>query len=144
MNTTEAHAVLMMLGLSYDRQIPQGLPEIWAATLGDLPFELCKSAALELIRTSPYLPKVAEIRERARLIKAERERRDGKHRQLEGRTAERTIHTDTGARMCTHVLGRLADAGQDIAAGHFLGKDRATAIAEEAVREWLTTERTTA
>lgn len=137
MNLTEAHAVLMMLGLNYDRQIPQGLPEIWAATLDDFPFELCKTAALELIRTSPYLPKVAEVRERARLIKAERERRDNHRRQIEGRTTEPPDDTRTGAKMCAHVLGRLADAGQNTAAGQFLGKDRAAAIAEQAVREWL-------
>lgn len=138
MNMTEVRAVLMLFSLAHDRQIPNGVEEIWAATLADMPFGLAKDAALELIKTSPFIPKVSELRDRARLIREERDRARKRQLQLEGRNVERPNDEDTGRRMVAHVLGRLADAGQNPAEGKFLGKERAGAIAEEAVREWLT------
>lgn len=137
MNLTEARALLLMLGLAHDRTIPEGLDSVWAATLDDLPFALAKDAVVELVKTSPYLPKVAEVRNRARLIREQRQRDTARHRQLEARNDPRPDSGRTGARMCAHVLARLADAGQNTAEGKFLGKQRAADIAETAVREWL-------
>jgi hypothetical protein len=136
-NQVETRAILIMLAAAHDRDIPDGLEVVWSATLGDLPFELVKTAALELIKTSPYLPKVSEVRDRARLIRAERQRGEQRRLQLEGRLTAPVNHNRTGAAMCSHVLGRLADAGQDPRNDKFLGRERAVDIAEEAAREWL-------
>jgi hypothetical protein len=136
-NTTETKAILAIMATAHDKAIPDGLAEIWHAGLGDLDFGLARDAAMELIRTSPYLPKVAEIRERARLIRAERQRADRRRAQVEQRDADTPHPTRTGAAMIAHVLGRLKDAGQDVAAGKPLGRQRAADIAEMAAEEWL-------
>lgn len=137
MSIDECRALLAILGVAHDREVPDGLADVWAATLGDLPFELARTAALELIRTSPYLPKVAELRDRARLIREARLRDHNRDRQLEARTQPRIQSSRTGAKMIAHVLGRLADAGQEPTAGKWLGKERAVAVCEKAVEEWL-------
>lgn len=118
---------------------------VWAATLGDLPFGLARDAVLEWVRTSPYWPRPADIRERARLIDAQRQREQAKRRQLDDRqrhaiTADTTTpaaRKRTGPNMVRHVLGRLRDAGQDVAEGKLLGKERAAIVAEAACAEWL-------
>lgn len=137
MNRVEAQALLTIFTLNCDKAAPAGLVDVWAATLDDLPFDLGKAAAIELVRTSPYFPKVAELRDRARLIREQRRRDTSRARQLEARTEPRPESERTGARMCAHVLARLADAGQNPAEGRFLGKQRAADVAEIAVREWL-------
>lgn len=137
MNRLEAQALLTIFALNCDRTPPDGLLDVWAATLDDVPFELAKAAAIELVKTSPYFPKVADLRDRARLVKEARERERNRDRQLEARKVERVQHSRTGAKMIAHVLGRLADAGQDPGAGQWLGKERAVAVCEAAVAEWL-------
>ena len=142
MNRLEAQALLTIFTLNCDKQAPAGLVDVWAATLDDLSFDLGKAAAIELVKTSPYFPKVAELRDRARLIKEARDRERARNRQLEARKDLPPPKPGrTGAKMCAHVLGRLADAGQD-PPEKFLGKERAIAVAEAAVHEWL--ERTAA
>lgn len=140
MNRTEVHALLMIFSLNCDRTPPDGLLDVWTATLDDMPFELGRAATIELVKTSPYFPKVADLRDRARLIREQRDRERQRARQLQGRPdpdLPPAIPGRTGPRMAGHVLGRLADAGQDTAAGKFLGKEHAIAVAEAAVIEWL-------
>jgi hypothetical protein len=117
---------------------------VWMATLGDLDFGLTRQAVVEWSRTSPYWPRPADLRERARLIKIQRQREQAKSKQIDGRqaaveSAEQTkaAHERTGPNMIRHVLGRLKDAGQDVAHGKPLGVERAVAIADEAIKEWL-------
>lgn len=117
---------------------------IWTAALGDLDFGLARQAVVEWIRSSPYWPRPADLRERARLIAAQHDRERAKRKQLTGRAEaiESAIRTHsaqqrTGPNMVRHVLGRLKDAGQDVANGKYLGVERATAICEEAIAEWL-------
>jgi hypothetical protein len=142
MTPEETLALARIAAVAHDRNVPDGLPEVWHATLGDLPFGLAREALLELIRTLPHWPKPAEIRERARMVKAAQDREHGKRHQVEGRRAWRPSRTPrTGAAITGHILGRLKDAGQDPANGVWLGKERAVAVAEQAGEEWL--ERTT-
>lgn len=138
MTPDETRALAALALTAHDRAIP-GLADTWHATLGDLPFRQARAAVVELLKTSPWLPKPAEIRERARLIKAADDREIAKRRQLAGRAADVVppVTARNGASMVRHVLGRLKDAGQDTRNGKFLGVERATAIAETAVREWL-------
>ncbi len=117
---------------------------IWTATLGDLEFSTARAAVVEWVRSSPYWPRPADLRERARLIEAQQQRERAKRKQIAGRTEalESAIRTHsaqqrTGPNMVRHVLGRLKDAGQDTRNGKFLGVERAVAIAEEACAEWL-------
>lgn len=117
---------------------------IWTAALGDLPFNLARRAVVEWVRTSPYWPRPADLRERSRLIAAQDGRELAKRRQLDGRDgavesaiAAKRAGQRTGANMVRHVLGRLKDAGSDPASGKFLGPERCGDIAAEAVEEWL-------
>lgn len=137
MTPVDVRSVLGLLATAYDREVPDDLIAIWTATLADLPFDLARETALELIRVSPYMPRVAEFRERARLVKQAHDRERGKQHQLEGRAYEPSRTPRTGAAFIAHVLGRLKDAGQDPAAGVFLGKQRAGDVAEAAGLEWL-------
>jgi hypothetical protein len=112
---------------------------IWTATLGDLDFGLARQAVVEWLRTSPYWPRPADLRERARMIDAQQQRERAKRHQLAGRVqaVEDVIAArSAGANLVRHVLGRLKDAGQDIANGKKLGVERATEVADEAMREW--------
>ncbi len=136
MNIDETKQVLAAFGLNYRRDTTAEVA-IWAPNLADVPFDVAREAAGELIRTAPYLPNVAEFRERARLIKAARDRKAGQARQIEARTWQPSRTPRTGPDMVRHVLGRLADAGQDVRNGQFLGAQRAGDIAEAACDEWL-------
>lgn len=74
MNHEEAQALTTVLFTAYDRPKPDGIDDIWYAALTDVPFELARLAAIQLIRTSTFLPKVAEIRQRAAELARERRR----------------------------------------------------------------------
>lgn len=144
MSPEETLALVRIVAVAHDRDVPDGLAQVWHTTLGDLPFGLTRQAVVELIRSSPYMPRPADIRERARLLDAQEQREAAKRRQLDARL-ERAITAATttpaaakrtGADMVRHVLGRLKDAGQDTANGKYLGKERAQTVAEAAVDEW--------
>ena len=137
MNLTETRAVLGILGLAYDRQLPEAVAEVWAAVLTDVPLGDAQAAALELVKTNPHLPRVADLRDRARLIRQQRDRDTNRRRQLDARHTPAPTPGRTGAAMVRHVLGRLADAGQDVSTGRLLGRDRASAVAHTAIEEWL-------
>jgi hypothetical protein len=137
MNGTEARTVLAVLLTAYDRQMQAGLADIWEASLVNVPYAIGRETALELIKVSPHMPRVAEFLERARLVKAAREREQAKRHQIEGRSWTPSKTPRTGAAMVAHVIDRLQDAGQNPSEGIFLGTERAAAIAEEACREWL-------
>ena len=145
MTPEETLALVRIVAVAHDRDLPDGLAEIWHATLGDLPFGLARQGVIELLQSSPYVPRPADIRERARLIKQQHDRETAKRRQLDDRarhaiTAATTTPAAagrTGANMVRHVLGRLKDAGQDATNGKHLGVERAKTVAEAAVEEWL-------
>lgn len=137
MTPEETIALVRIAAVAHDRAVPDGAPEVWYATLGSLPFGLAREALMELLRTSPYWPKPADVHERARLVKAHHEREAGKARQLAERAWTPSGAPRTGASMIAHVLGRLSAAGQSPAEGVWLGKDRAVAVAVEAGKEWL-------
>lgn len=144
MNTDEIRELIDVCAAAYRQPADPRDEMIWTAALGDLPFGQARAAIVEWVRTSPYWPRPADLRERARLIAARSDRERTKRQQLAGRAAavESTISAQaaqrrTGANMVRHVLGRLKDAGQDTANGVFLGADRAAAVAEEAITEWL-------
>lgn len=142
MNMDDVRSILSILHINHNRAVPDGLADIWAATLDDVAFEPAKAAALHFIKTSPHLPKVSEIREHARRIEADEEAR----RRLilaAGRRPPTPIGQPAGppvrngADLVRCVLAALKAAGQDPAKGKFLGKKRAADIAEQAAQEWL-------
>lgn len=144
MNREEAGLLTGVASAAYDRPAPDGCADVWTEVLADLPFGLARLAVKEWINTSPYWPRPADIRERARLIQAQHQREQAKRRQIADRsryaleaTASDRARQRTGANMVRHVLGRLKDAGQDVAEGKLLGRDRAGAVAEAACAEWL-------
>ncbi|GLY21672.1 hypothetical protein [Micromonospora sp. NBRC 101691] len=145
MNHTEAQGLIKLCTKAYRQPADADDEVLWLATLGDLPFGLARAAVVEWVRTSPYWPRPADIRERARLIDAQQKREAAKRKQLDDRarhaitaaTTTPAAAARTGANMVRHILGRLADAGQDVANGKRLGKERAKTVAEAAVEEWL-------
>lgn len=144
MTPEEIHELIDVCAAAYRKQADPRDQMIWTATLGDLPFSLARRAVVEWVRTSPYWPRPADLRERSRLIAAHDDRERAKRAQIEGRViaadssaATRRAAQRTGANMVRHVLGRLKDAGSDPANGKLLGRERCAEIAEEAAREWL-------
>lgn len=144
MTREEIRELIDVCAASYRQPADPRDEMIWVATLGDLDFGTARAALVEWVRTSPYWPRPADLRERARLITAHHDRERAKRKQLAGRAAaiEGSIRAEqaskrTGADMVRHVLGRLHDAGSDPANGQYLGAERCAAVAEEAVQEWL-------
>jgi hypothetical protein len=144
MTPAETLALVRLVAVAHDREADESLAAVWYATIGHLPYGLARQALLELLKASPYLPRPADILERARLISMQEERERAKRAQLDGRTRHAiaaaevpATHRRTGPDMIRHVLGRLRDAGSDPANGKFLGPDRCAQIAEDACREWL-------
>lgn len=137
MTPEETASLVRVAAIAHDRTVPDGMAEVWHFTLAALPFPLAREALVELLRTSPYWPKPADVHERARLVKAHHEREVGKARQLTERAWTPSGAPRTGASMIAHVLGRLSAAGQNPAEGIWLGKDRAVAVAVAAGKEWL-------
>lgn len=144
MNSTEIRELLDVCSAGLRQPADPRDEMIWTATLGDLDFGLTRRAVVEWLRSSPYWPRPADLRERARLIEAQQQREQAKRKHLAGRTeaVEEAIRTQqassrTGANMVRHVLGRLKDAGSDPHNGKYLGAERCADVAEEAVKEWL-------
>ena len=141
----EAKALTAIAAAAHDRPPPDGAADVWAATLADVPFGLARQAVVEIVASSPYWPRPADIRERARLITAQQQRAAARRKQLDDRkvfaigaaTTTPAARKRTGPDMVRHVLGRLKDAGQDVAEGKLLGAERAAVIAEAACEEWL-------
>ena len=141
MNIDQVRSVLTVIYTNYDRAVPDGMADIWAATLADVPHDHAHEATLELIKTHVHPPRVAEIREMAKRIE-----RDDERRQAVLTAGRRPITpagqpvappVRNGADLVRYVLAALKAAGQDPAAGKFLGKKRAGDIAELAAQEWL-------
>lgn len=144
MTPEEIQELIDVCAAAYRQQADPRDQMIWTAALGDLPFGLARQATVEWLRTSPFWPRPADLRERARLIAAQQDRERVKRDQLAGRTAAvessvlaRRAGQRTGAGMVRHVLGRLRDAGSDPANGKLLGSERCGDIAAEAAQEWL-------
>ncbi|MEU5721583.1 hypothetical protein ABZ783_07150 [Micromonospora sp. NPDC047738] len=74
MNHNETQALTTILFTAYDRPKPDGIDDIWYAAMTDVPFDLARLAAVQLIQSSTFLPKVAEIRQRAADLSRERRR----------------------------------------------------------------------
>lgn len=137
MTPEETVTLVRVAAIAHDRTVPDGMAEVWHATLSDLPFGLAREALVELLRTSPYWPKPADVRERSRLVKYAHDREQAKRHQIEGRNWTPSKTPRTGASFCAHIMGRLKDAGQDPGEGVWLGRERAGTVAVEAGREWL-------
>lgn len=141
MNRDDVRAILSIIHINHNRTVPDGLADIWTATLADIDAESGKAAALHMIKTSPHLPKVSEIREHAKRIEAEADRRQAVL--AAGRRPVTPVGEPfvppvrNGADLVRHVLAAFKAAGQDPANGKFLGKQRAGDIAEQAAKEWL-------
>jgi hypothetical protein len=136
MTPEQAKGILSVVACAYDRDVPAGLAEIWAAALADIDHELGRTAAFEFIKTSPHLPRVSEIRDRAKLLTAEVDRASVRRRQLDARR-EQAAHSRDAAGLWRLVLAALADAGQDVAAGKLLGAARCAEITDAVVADWL-------
>ena len=137
MTPEEIQELINVCAAAYRQQADPRDVMVWTAALGDLPFGLVRQAVIEWVRTSPFWPRPADLRERARLIATQQDRERAKRAQLAGREVVAPSSARTGANLVRHVLGRLKDAGSDPENGKLLGSARCGDIAEEAVREWL-------
>ena len=147
MTPEQAQALLTLVATAHDRTTPAGLGDIWAATLADIPFDIGRTATLEVLKSNPHLPKVAEIREKARLVAGTRERALAVNRQLEARRDAPGPNGRSFTQIYRFVAQRLSEAGQNVSEvdfasprsreQHLLGKERCALIAEAACAEWL-------
>lgn len=100
MNLDETAALTSILFTAYDRPKPDGIDDVWFAAMQDVPFDLARAAAIQLIQTSTFLPKVAEIRTRAAELHRERrriEREQQEQRAIAAYAAEAGPLTDRSA-----------------------------------------------
>lgn len=107
MTPAEVRTVLTILHVAHDRTVPDGLVDVWSAALEDVPFDLARAAALDLIRTGVFLPKVAELRGAAKAIAAERRRGTADALAIPSRfedDEERAERVRRGAALCRAVL----------------------------------------
>jgi hypothetical protein len=64
MTELEAKKLLYVLESAYPRaEFAAGTAQLYAQMLGDLPYEVAKTAVMRLIATSKWLPTIAEIRQ---------------------------------------------------------------------------------
>ena len=132
MNLEDCKTVLSLICMNLDRQMPEGLDQLWAATLADIPAQYGKAAAMHCITSSPFMPKVADIRSRALEMQeadaraAERSRRLALER---AKTPAPERRAD-GAEMVRAVLAAVKAGGP--------GADLGTKakIADRAIAEW--------
>lgn len=110
MNFDETTALTTILFTAYDRPKPDGLDEVWYAALSDVPFDLARLAAIQLIQTSTFVPKIAELRSRAAEI--------GRDRRRQLREADERLAIEQYAA----TAGPLTDRSADIQA--FVGQVR--------------------
>jgi hypothetical protein len=108
----------------------------WHEIIGHLRYDDCLAAIGDYYREQSTRAMPADIR---KLATARSAARRGIHdRALRQITTRRSGDPSrTGAAMCRYVLDQLRAAGQDVAAGRRLGRERAGDIAEAACREWL-------
>lgn len=111
MNFQETQQLTTILFTAYDRPKPDGLDEIWYAALADVPFDLARAAAVRLIQTSAFVPKVAELRTCAADLGRQRrriEREAGERRELEAYAATAGPLTDRSAEI-REFVGQVRD-----------------------------------
>lgn len=105
MNIQDCKTVLSLICMNLDRQVPEGLDQLWFATLADVPPQYGKAAAMECIQSSPFMPKVADIRTRALALAEQDKQLADRQRRLaieRARPAEPERRSDGGA-MATWV-----------------------------------------
>lgn len=105
MNHEETAALTSILFTAYDRPKPEGIDDIWFASMQDVPFRLARVAAIQLIRTSTFLPKVAEIRRAAAEV-GRMERETQEHRAIEAYREQAGPLTDRAAEI-QEFVGRV-------------------------------------
>lgn len=108
MNLDETTALTRILFTAYDRPKPEGIDDIWYAAMSDVPFEVARIAAIRLIQTSTFVPKVAEIRARATEIVRDRRRalrEDEERLAIEAYRATAGPLTDRSAEIQQFVTG---------------------------------------
>lgn len=77
MNRDETHALLTTLSTVLEKPVPPEAEAVWAELLAGVPLVWAKMAAMDLLATSPWWPKPAEVITRAKaLAAAERARQD--------------------------------------------------------------------
>jgi hypothetical protein len=132
MNHAEAEALIGIMYSGLGRVAPSQQASVWAGILDDLPYAEALGAVRVLMRTKPHPPAPSEVLEMARIQRRDRAQRDRPRAISAPQASGRS-----GGDMVRAVLGALADAGQDVQAGKFLGREVAVRVAEGACREWL-------
>ncbi len=115
MTPEETEALTTLLFTAYDRPKPEGIDDVWFAAMTDVPFGLARAAAIQLIQTSTFVPKVAEIRQRAAALHRERhrlEREAQEQRAIEAYAADAGPLTDRSAEIRAFV-GQIRDTLPD-------------------------------
>lgn len=79
----ETRTLLRFISTAMDRPVPPTeTAEVWSVLLADVPYIWARDAALDLLKTSPYWPKPADIVIRAKEMAAVERARQNHERQL--------------------------------------------------------------
>lgn len=77
----ETRHLLRTVGTVLDKTIPDDVVPVWAKLLESVPLTWAKAAAMDLLATSPFLPKPADVITRAKALAAEERQRQDRQRQ---------------------------------------------------------------
>ena len=138
MTLEQTGAILAAMSAYDDRNVDPPAVLAWHEIIGHLDFDVCRQAVITFYREHAERRAMpADIRKLATDIQArQRAALERAQRQRQIAAGRREIPR-TGAAMVQYVLGRLRDAGSDPANGVRLGPEKASAVAEQACREWL-------
>lgn len=136
MTLAETAKVLAKMAAYDQRTVGDADVAAWHEILGHLDIDSCLAAVTIHYRENSSRPWPSEIRKLATELRVRSRSSDERRK----RAIEESPHaTRTGNDMVRYVLNALADAGQDVAKGRLLGRQRASDIAEDAVTHWLAT-----
>lgn len=120
MTPQETLALVQIAAVAHDKAVPEGMAEIWHATLHDLPFGDARAALLEVLKVQPFWPKPADIRRQADELVRDRLRalrQQKEHLAIEAEYARRQTVQDRSAdvsRLLAEVRVKLPDTGRDV------------------------------
>ena len=138
MTPQQTSAVLAKMAAYDQRNVSDVDVVAWHEIIGHLDYDAALAAVTAFYREhADRRAMPADIRRLATDIQArQRAALERAQRQRQIAAGRREIPR-TGAAMVQYVLGRLRDAGSDPANGVRLGPEKASAVAEQACREWL-------
>lgn len=115
MSPEETRLLLSTLSAVMDKPVPLEAQAVWAELLAPVPLEWAKMAAMDLLTTSPYWPKPADVINRAKELAAVEKARRKRDQQLALGASippEPVPAQTVGPQMIREMLARIAEANK--------------------------------